>query len=96
MPDIHALVDEAFDYRGDVTLDLKDGAQIVGYVSNRYPKGTSSDPTPRLEVMIEGQSDKRVIQYAEIADIHLTGEDAAAGKSWEEWVKRQAKAETKK
>lgn len=90
MSDISALVDKAFDYRGDVTLDLKDGRQIVGYMSNRYPTGTPSDATPRVEMMVDGQNDKLIVPYADIADIRFTGEDAAAGKSWEEWQAKQA------
>jgi hypothetical protein len=90
MPDIAALIDQAFDYRGDVTLDLADGRQLVGYLGNRYPKGTSADRTPRVEMMLPGQDEKVVIAYAEIANVRFTGEDTAAGKSWEAWQAKQA------
>ena len=90
MSHIAALIDQAFDYRGDVTLDLKDGTQVVGYMSNRYPTGTPSDRTPRVEMMIADRDAKFVIGYADIVDVRLTGEDTAAGKSWEEWQARQA------
>ena len=30
-----AAVDQAFDYRGDVTIELKSGESIVGYVFGR-------------------------------------------------------------
>lgn len=90
MSDISSLIDKAFDYRGDVTLDLKDGTQVVGYMGNRYPKGTPTDRTPRVEMMIADRNDKLVIPYADIADVRFSGEDTAAGKSWEEWQAKQA------
>jgi len=90
MSDISALIDKAFDYRGDVTLDLKDGTPVVGYLSNRYPNGTPSDRTPRVEMMLADRADKLVIKYADIANVRFTGEDTAAGKSWEEWQAKQA------
>lgn len=90
MSDLAALIDKAFDYRGDVTLDLKDGRQLVGFVSNRYPKGTPSNRTPRVEIMVDGHGEKLTVSYADIAHIRFTGEDPAVGKSWEEWQARQA------
>jgi hypothetical protein len=90
MSDIAVLVDKAFDYRGDVTLELKDGRQIVGYLCNRVPKRKQPDAEPFVELMVPGETEKKVIKYTEIRDIRLTGEDTAAGKSWEEWMARQS------
>jgi hypothetical protein len=90
MSDISALIDKAFDYRGDVTIDLKDGNHVEGFVSNRYPNGTRSNPEPRIEVMIADRDDKLVLKYGDIQNIRFTGEDTAAGKSWEEWQAKQA------
>jgi hypothetical protein len=90
MSDIAALVAKAFDYRGDVTIELRDGSQVVGFVSNHYPKGTSPDREPRIEMMVPGRDDKLVIRYADITNVRFTGEDPAAGKSWEEYQARQA------
>ncbi len=84
------MVEKAFDYRGDVTLDLKDGRQIVGFLSNRHPKGTRHNPEPRVELMVHGNHDTVTVRYADIHDIRFTGEDPAAGKSWEEYQARQA------
>lgn len=89
MSDIATLIDKAFDYRGDITLDLKDGRQVVGFMSNRHPKGTPSNRTPRVEMMVDGQGEKVTVNYADIAHIRFTGEDPAAGKSWEEWQAKQ-------
>ncbi len=90
MSEIAALIDKAFDYRGDVTLELKDGTQVVGFVSNRYPRGTASIPEPRLEVMLADREGKIVVRSADVKAVRLTGEDPAAGKSWEEYQARKA------
>ncbi len=77
-------VELAFDYRGDVTLVLKSGEQIVGYLFNREASG----PTPRLQVFPEsgGMCD---IPYDEVISIAFSGEDTASGKSWEAWVTKK-------
>ncbi len=93
MSDLNADIEKAFDYRGDVTLTLKDGRQIVGFVSNREPKGASRCREPFVEMMLGGNSEKQLIKYTEIVGIAFTGKDTAAGKSWEEWT---AKEEAKK
>ena len=87
--ELTVLIEKAFDYRGDVTVDLKDGRQVVGYLSNRNLQGTEHCPEPFIEVMIAGQPELARIVCREIAGIRVTGEDTAAGKSWEEWVVRQ-------
>lgn len=84
-----ASIEKAFDYRGDVTVDLKDGRQVVGYLSNRNLQGAAHCPEPFIEMMVAGQPELACIACREIAGIRLTGEDTAAGKSWEEWVARQ-------
>jgi hypothetical protein len=73
-----------------VTLDLKDGTNIVGYLFNREPKGTPRCPEPFVEIFLKGKTEPLLVKYSEIAAIRLTGEDTAAGKSWEEWQAKQA------
>ena len=92
MNDLNTVIEKAFDYRGDVTLHLKDGHQVVGYVYNREPKGTSKRPEPFVELMVANSPDRLNLKYSEITRVEFTGEDTAAGKSWEEWmVKEEAK-----
>src|SRR5437868_626775 len=50
MSTLQTEVEKAFDYRGDVTLSLKDGRQMMGYVFNREPKGTKRCPEPFAEI----------------------------------------------
>jgi hypothetical protein len=40
-PTYPAKIEKAFDYRGDVTLGLKDGTNLVGDLFNREPKGAA-------------------------------------------------------
>jgi hypothetical protein len=86
-------IDKAFDYRGDVSITLRN-EQIEGYIFNREPKATP----PRVEVFIKGSDQPRIIPYADITAIAFTGKDTADGKSWDAWVnkkehERQAEAD---
>jgi hypothetical protein len=84
--DIRAVIEKAFDYRGDVTISRKDGSQITGYLFDRRIGKTLSDSVIRL--MLAASSDRPAIPYSEIAGIAFTGRDTAAGKSYEAWVKK--------
>jgi hypothetical protein len=86
-------IDKAFDYRGDVTLTLRNG-EMEGYVFNRDAKAAP----PRLEFFLKGSDEARVIPYADVIAIAFTGKDTADGKSWAAWVskkehERQAEAD---
>jgi hypothetical protein len=93
--DIRAVIEKAFDYRGDVTVTRKDGSEITGYLFDRRIGRTLNDSVIRL--MLAARNDRPAIPYSEIAGIAFTGRDTAAGKSYEAWVKkyweRRAKGE---
>ena len=78
-------VDLAFDYRGDVTIVLKSGESLGGYLFNRQVGGSDS----YLEVFPSDSSPARRIQYDQIASIAFSGEDTATGKSWETWIAKK-------
>ena len=78
-------VELAFDYRGDVTVSLKSGESISGYLFNRQVSGSDS----YLELFPSDSPEARRIRYDQIATIAFTGEDTATGKSWETWVSRK-------
>jgi hypothetical protein len=84
--DIRAVIEKAFDYRGDVTVTRKDGAQITGYLFDRRVGPTLAGSVIRL--MLATSSERPAIPYSEIAAIAFTGRDTAAGKSYEAWVKK--------
>jgi hypothetical protein len=84
--ELRAALEQAFDYRGDVTITLKSGESVVGYIFDRRPGKSLADSYVR--VLPEDSQQKRDIAYAEIAALAFTGRDTAAGKSWEAWVKK--------
>ena len=78
-------VELAFDYRGDVTVSLKSGESLSGYLFNRQVSG----PDSYLEVFPSDSSEARRIRYDQIAAIAFTGEDTATGKSWAAWIAKK-------
>jgi hypothetical protein len=78
-------VERAFDYRGDVTITMKDGREIAGFVFNRVAENVAE---PYLEYYPRTEDEPRRLDYREIARIAFAGADAAAGRSWEMWVKK--------
>jgi len=87
---IAELVDYAFAYRGDISLEAVDGRTIVGYLFNRDSTGRrgAAGGTPFAEV-IEAKTGARLrLPYAQIRTIRFTGRDAAAGQSGEAWQRR--------
>jgi hypothetical protein len=77
-------VELAFDYRGDVTLELKSGEVLIGYLFNR-----DAGPDPWIDVFPADAPTPRRIAYRDVASISFTGEDTANGKSWEAWVSKK-------
>ena len=84
--DVRAALEKAFDYRGDVTLTLKDGSKIEGYIFDRTSGATLTDSFVRL--FPKDRDEKITVSYGEIARLEFTGRDTAAGKSFETWVKK--------
>ena len=85
--EICAALEKAFDYRGDVTITLKDGSRVEGYVFDRRSDGASlADCCVRL--FPKDRDEKIAIRYSDIARLEFTGRDTAAGKSFETWVKK--------
>ncbi len=84
--EIRQALEKAFDYRGDVSLTLKDGTVVHGYVFDRRPGSTLQDSAVR--VMPSEQRTKLTIAYADIAALAFTGRDNAAGRTFEAWVKK--------
>ncbi len=78
-------IELAFDYRGDVTLTLRSGESVMGYLFNRQVSADGS----YLELFPSDRPDPRRIPYLDIVTIAFTGEDTANGKSWETWVSKK-------
>ena len=91
--DLRAGLEEAFDYRGDVTITRKDGSTVEGYIFDRRTGINLNDSVVRL--LPKDQSGKVAISYGEIAGLMFSGRDTAAGKSWEAWMKKYLEKKAK-
>jgi hypothetical protein len=83
--DVRQALEQAFDYRGDVSLTLKNGERIDAFIFNRQTGATLADSY--VQYFTPTAPDKRKVSYAEIARLEFSGRDTAAGKRWEDWVK---------
>ena len=70
---ISDLVERAFRYRGDVTVETSDGEPVTGYLFNRN-KGCSE---PFIQLFETGTGHEITVLYQDIAKIRFTGRDAA-------------------
>jgi hypothetical protein len=88
--EIREALEKAFDYRGDLTITLKNGQKIEGYVFDRKIKGPSlADCFIRL--LPSASPEKLTVAYSDIAALAFSGRDTAAGKSFAAWVKKYNK-----
>ena len=84
--EVMEALEKAFDYRGDVTLTLKDSSEIQGYIFDRRTGADLADSVVRI--LPSTSREKRSILYSDISRIAFTGRDTAAGKTFEAWVKK--------
>src|SRR5207302_11363202 len=84
--EIRAALEKAFDYRGDVSITLKSGEKIEGYIFDRRSGKSLVDSVVRLYPKTGNQ--KISVSYADIAALAYTVKDTAAGKTWEAWMKK--------
>jgi hypothetical protein len=84
--DLRAALEKAFDYRGDITLTLKNGSTVEGYIFDRV--GGTSLESSFVRLLPKDSATRLKISYSDIAALAFSGRDTAAGKSWEAWVKK--------
>jgi hypothetical protein len=84
--EVREAFEKAFDYRGDVTLTLKDGRVVQGYVFDRRPGATLENSAVRI--IPAGERTRLSIPYSDIAALAFTGRDNAAGKTFDAWIKK--------
>jgi Zn/Cd-binding protein ZinT len=82
---VREALEKAFDYRGDITLTLKNGERIEAFIFNRHTGPTLAESY--VQYFTPKAAEKLKLSYAEIARLEFTGKDRAAGKHWEDWVK---------
>ena len=84
--EIRDALEKAFDYRGDVTITLKSGDKLEGYLFDRRTGATLADSA--VKMFPKDSTEKRSIAYSDIAALVFSGRDTAAGKTFEAWVKK--------
>jgi hypothetical protein len=84
--EVRLALEKAFDYRGDITIALRSGEKVEGYIFDRRTGKSLADSVVRLYPKSGNQ--KVSIYYADIAALAFTGKDTAAGKSWEAWMQK--------
>ena len=90
--EIRAALEKAFDYRGDITITLKSGQKMEGYIFDRRTGRSLSESVVRLYPKSGDQ--KISIAYDDIVALAFSGRDTAAGKSWEAWMKKYNEKKT--
>ena len=83
--ELRRILEEAFHYRGDVTLHLLSGERVEGYLFNRDFEGE----VPYAQMFVVGLNGPRRIPCSEIVAISFTGEDTASGNDWEAWARKK-------
>jgi hypothetical protein len=84
---LREAVVRAVDFRGDVTLDLRDGRTVIGFA---FDAQLTRAEGAAIRVL-PADSDVRVtVPLASIQRLTFSGKDAASGKSWENWLRRYA------
>ena len=85
-----AALEQAFDYRGDVTLTLASNERVTGYIFDRRTGADLSSSSLRLMPAPPHPraGEKLSVPYADIARVEFSGKDAAHGKTFETWVKK--------
>jgi hypothetical protein len=89
--EVRAALEKAFDYRGDLTITLKSGEKVDGYVFDRRANSAKLAEC-FVRLMPKDRPDKLSVCYSDIAALAFSAKDTAAGKSFDAWVKKyQAK-----
>ncbi len=80
--ELRAALEQAFDYRGDVTITRKDGSRVEGYIFDRRNGATLAESVVRL---IPKDSPQKIsIPYSDIAALAFTGRDTSLNRLTED------------
>ncbi len=86
-PEMFDALDKAFDYRGDVTLTLKNGERFEAYIFDRRP-GAIAGAILREAFSRELEREACASRTARLRGWSLRARIAPPGKHWEAWVKQ--------
>ena len=77
-----------------ITLRLKNGETIEGFLFNREYSNPKLNEDYFIEVFLKGNGERRKYSIPAIQSVELTGEDCAAGKSYEDYRHKQKESKT--
>lgn len=83
---LSCAIDEAFDYRGDVTITLSSGQIVEGYIFDKKEGPTPGESS--IRILPKNGGERVTIFYNDINILKFTGRDTAAGKSFDTWIKK--------
>ncbi len=75
--EVREALEKAFDYRGDITVTLKNGSKVEGYLFDRRQGATLAQSFIRIIPM--DNVGKVNVAYSDIAALAFKGRDTAAG-----------------
>lgn len=82
--ELRAALDAALDYRGDVTLALRDGSRLTGYLFAH----DAGSPVPSVRLYPADGGARVTVPTADVEALVFSGDDKASGRSWQAWVAR--------
>ena len=92
LTELEKQIEAAYDFRGHTTLRFRDGQVVEGYLFNRQYDNPKLPHDNFIEVMLKGSGERRRFPISALESVALTGEDCAAGKSYEDYLKSQKAA----
>jgi hypothetical protein len=87
--DLIKQIEDAFNYRGHVTVTFKDKTAVEGFLYNRQFSDSQQEQGNYVDLIVKNKDERRRIPIADILSIALTGEDPAAGKSYADYLAKQ-------
>ena len=89
LTDVEKQIEAAYDFRGHVTLTLDNDELVEGYIFNRVFSSPKIKEPSFIEVFPKGSDASKKIAIASVKSVALTGEDCAAGNSYEDYLKKK-------
>lgn len=74
--EVAAQIDEAFDFRGHVTVSFTDGRSLEGYLFNREPAPMNGEPY--IEMIPKDSDLRQRFPAATVKSVALSGKDFAS------------------
>ena len=85
--ELRDALEKALCYRGDITLRTRGGTVITGSLFDRSAESADLGQC-HIRVLTSADARRLSIRYGDIVHLEFTGKDAAAGKSFQTWLKK--------